>query len=127
MFHLTEFKNNTRIDNIYRSYKKRYGIGNSISLLLCAHSGYHPKTKSNSIPFTYINDNLKKLLINKQDLFSLSLKKTMEDNLIKQVKLNTYQGSNIRSGLPIRGQRRRTNANTARKLLSKIVFRVRKV
>jgi small subunit ribosomal protein S13 len=126
MFCNIDLKSNARVDNIYRSYKRRYGIGNTLSLLLCSHSGYHPNIKINRIPFTYLNDSLKKLLLTKQELLSLNLKKIVEDNLTKQVKLNTYQGNSIRNGLPIRGQRRRTNANTARKLLSKIVSRARK-
>lgn len=116
----------TVVDNAYRSYKKKYGIGHSISLLLCNHMGYHCNMKTSKIPHTYLADGVKKLLINKQDLLSLGLKKTMEDNLIKQVKLHTYKGNCIRSGLPLRGQRRRTNATTARKYLSRIVSRVHK-
>jgi small subunit ribosomal protein S13 len=114
------------VDNAYRSYKKKYGIGHSISVLLCNHMGYHNNVKISKIPHTYLVDGVKKLLINKQDLLSLSLKKTMEDNLIKQVKLHTYKGNSIRNGLPLRGQRRRTNATTARRYLSRIVSRVHK-
>jgi len=116
----------TIVENTYRSYKKKFGIGHSISMLLCNHMGYHENMKASRIPHTYLVDGVKKLLINKQELLSIGLKKTMEDNLIKQVKLHTYKGNCIRSGLPLRGQRRRTNANTARKYLSRIVSRVHK-
>jgi ribosomal protein S13 len=115
-----------RVENMYRVYKKKAGVGDSLSTLFCEHAGYHPNVKVNKIPMTYVNDGLKKLLVIKQEFLSLNLKKTMEDNLIKQVKLNTYQGNCIRNTLPIRGQRRRTNAITARKLLSKIVSRMKK-
>jgi small subunit ribosomal protein S13 len=116
----------TRVENVYRINKKKVGIGSSLSLLFCAHQGYHPQIKVKKVPMTYISDGLKKILVLKQDLLSLSLKKTMEDNLIKQVKLNTYQGNSIRHALPLHGQRRRTNATTARKLLSKVVSRMKK-
>ena len=115
------------IENAYRSYKKKYGMGHSISVLLCNHMGYHQNVKTVKIPHTYLNDGMKKLLVNKQDMMGLSLKKTVEDNLVRQIRLNTYKGTCIRSGLPLHGQRRRTNASTVHKLLSKIATRARKV
>jgi ribosomal protein S13 len=117
---------NARVDNVYRVYMKKVGIGSSLSILFCNHLGYHPNIKANKLPTTYVSDGLKKLLVIKQDFLSLNLKKTMEDNLIKQVRLNTYQGNCIRHTLPIHGQRRRTNGVTARKLLGKIVSRMKK-
>jgi ribosomal protein S13 len=105
---------------------KKVGIGSSLSVLFCNHLGYHPNAKAKKLPTTYVSDGLKKLLVIKQDFLSLNVRKVMEDNLIKQVRLNTYQGNCIRYTLPIHGQRRRTNAVTARKLLSKIVSRMKK-
>lgn len=126
---MISFKNkvcSARIENVYRVYTKKVGVGSSLSVLFCNHLGYHPNIKANKLPTTYVSDGLKKLLVIKQDFLSLNLKKVTEDNLIKQVRLNTYQGNCIRHTLPIHGQRRRTNAVTARKLLSKIVSRMKK-
>ncbi len=112
-----------RTENVFRVHKKKYGVGNSIALLLCNHLGYHFNFKNKDVPLTYLADGLRKLLVQKNNVLATNLKKTMDDNLVTQIKLNTYQGNCIRRGLPVHGQRRRTNGNTAKKLLSKISSR----
>jgi ribosomal protein S13 len=107
-------------ENVFRIHKKKYGIGNSISLLLCNHLGYHINFKNKDVPLTYLSDGLRKLLVQKNNVLATNFKKMMDDNLVSQIKLNTYQGNCIRRGLPVHGQRRRTNGNTAKKLLSRL-------
>jgi ribosomal protein S13 len=113
----------SQIENVFRMHKKKYGIGTSIALLLCSHLGYHSNFKVKDVPLTYLSEGLRKLLVQKNNVLYTNLKKVMDDNLVKQIKLNTYQGNCIRNGLPVRGQRRRTNGNTAKKLLSKVSSR----
>jgi ribosomal protein S13 len=114
------------VPNVLQSFKENHGINTSISSLLCKQMGFHINCKKNAITSHYLLDNFKRLIMNKQPFLSQSLKKEMEENLLKKIKLNTYQGNCLRNQLPSRGQRRRTNASTAKKLLSKIVSKVRR-
>lgn len=114
-------------NNMLQSFRNNYGLNSSISDLLCKHMGFHRSCNKFLIPDNYyLKDNMKRLLLNKQHLLSTSLKKEVEDNILKKIKLNTYQGNCIRNQLPSRGQRRRTNASTAKKLLGKMAFKAKK-
>lgn len=115
-----------RVLNVYRNYTKKYGIGSSLAILLCQHTGSHPYSRMRNISYSYLADGVKKLFVRKKDVLNFDFRKVMEDNLMKQVKLNTYKGNCIRNLLPVHGQRRRTNGLTARKLFSKVISKGKK-
>lgn len=108
------------VENNFRMLKKTYGIGSYLSLSLNNHMGYHPQFKYKNIPQSYLMDGLKNLLLSKTDLLGSNLKKQVENNIILEIKLNTYKGYFMRNHLPVRGQRRRTNGKTARKLAGRL-------
>jgi ribosomal protein S13 len=104
----------------YRTNKKKYGIGSSLCFLFCKQMGLNPHVHANVIDYTHISDGFKKLLVSKNMKLDLNLQKSHETDLMRHIKLHTYQGYNLRSRLPLRGQRKRTNAQTARKFFNKI-------
>jgi small subunit ribosomal protein S13 len=86
-----------------------YGIGRPTALTLCASAGVKPETK------------VKDLTDAEVDKLRVEVSKiTVEGDLRRQVAMNikrlmdlgTYRGARHRRGLPVRGQRTRTNART---------------
>lgn len=126
LYHINLSLSKKTYDNLLQSYKKTYGINTSIAKLFCNHIGYSYEYPSSSVPMNYLSDNLKKLLIRKSSYISSSLRKQVEDNLGTKIKIKSYQGNCLRHKLPLRGQRRRTNANTSKKLLGQFLVKLRK-
>jgi small subunit ribosomal protein S13 len=52
-----------------------------------------------------------------------ALRRGIDENIRRHVKIRSYRGTRHRSGLPLRGQRTHTNAQTARKAQSKGLVR----
>ncbi len=86
-----------------------YGIGNTSARNICATAGVKPEAK------------VKDLTDAEVDKLRLEIGKiTVEGDLRRQVAMNikrlmdlgTYRGGRHRRGLPVRGQRTRTNART---------------
>jgi ribosomal protein S13 len=111
--------------NFFQFFIKRFGLGFSFSLLLCRFSGLHPFLRlffildSNLDSFYSNSFLLKKIKIfflnNKDNLDSLLFKKKI--NSIKFLKIiKCLRGRNHVNILPVRGQRRRTNAKTRKKI-----------
>ena len=86
-----------------------YGIGRSTARKLCAAAGINSTTKIKDLSdgeMDKLRDQLGKLTV-EGDLrreVSMSIKRLMD--------LGCYRGSRHRRGLPVRGQRTRTNART---------------
>lgn len=86
-----------------------YGIGRSQSQAICAASGVNPHTKIKDLTETEV-----------QSLRTEVAKHTVEGDLRRELTMNikrlmdmgTYRGLRHRRGLPLRGQRTRTNART---------------
>ncbi len=86
-----------------------YGIGNNRARELCASAGVNPATK------------IKDLTDADVDRLRIQITKiTVEGDLRRQISMNikrlmdlgTYRGMRHRRGLPVRGQRTKTNART---------------
>ena len=86
-----------------------YGIGRSRALVICDTAGLQPQTKVRELT----EDDLDKLrtVVSK---FSLEgdLRREVSINIKRLMDLGTYRGIRHRRGLPLRGQRTRTNART---------------
>jgi len=86
-----------------------YGIGPSRAKMVCAASGVDPSTKVRDLTEAEVNllrTHISRFLV-EGDLRrenSMSLKRLMD--------LGCYRGIRHRKGLPVRGQRTRTNART---------------
>jgi len=95
-----------------------YGIGVRISVALCSYLGMRNEYVLLDIPTSHI------ILRSLSEFFSkieyyleFFLKRVTNNNLWLLRKLYTYRGVRYFRGFPTRGQRRRTNARTVRRLL----------
>lgn len=84
-----------------------YGIGNSRALKICETINVDPGKKINEFLDTELE-----ALRNEVGKFSVEgdLRRERSMNIKRKMDLGTYQGIRHRRGLPVRGQRTRTNA-----------------
>ena len=87
-----------------------YGIGPSIAKQLCEAVGISPNTRVRDLTDeevnrirTWVDANLK---------VEGDLRREVAANIKRKMEIGTYQGLRHRRGLPVRGQRTRTNART---------------
>jgi len=90
-----------------------YGIGPSSAKAICDKFNINDK-----IRFKDLNDRQKTLLGKTlSNMFVESrLKKEKRNNIKRLILIKSYRGFRHKVGLPVRGQRTHTNANTMRKL-----------
>ena len=86
-----------------------YGIGRTTAKALCEAAGVNPATKIQDLP----EDKLDAL---RGEIAKLSvegdLRRQVSMNIKRLMDLGCYRGMRHRRGLPVRGQRTRTNART---------------
>jgi small subunit ribosomal protein S13 len=86
-----------------------YGIGRSTARRICAASGIQPSTRIKDLTEAEIE-----LVRNELTKYTIEgdLRRTVSMNIKRLMDLGTYRGIRHRRGLPVRGQRTRTNART---------------
>lgn len=89
-----------------------YGIGRVLSNKILKQVGVNPDTRVKNLSNSEINA-LHNVI---QDEYKVEgeLKRIVTDNIKRLSILNTYRGVRHRRGLPVRGQRTKTNARTKR-------------
>jgi len=89
-----------------------YGIGPNLSKKIIALSKVNPDTRAKDLT----EEEISKLrdLIEKRFRVEGELKKEIDLNIKRLVEIGSYRGMRHRRGLPVRGQRTRTNARTRR-------------
>ena len=87
-----------------------FGIGRTRSKEICASVGISPNTRVRDLTEdevaqlrTYVDQNLK---------VEGDLRREVAANIKRKVEIGSYEGLRHRRGLPVRGQRTRTNART---------------
>jgi small subunit ribosomal protein S13 len=87
-----------------------YGVGLSISRELCRKAGVDPQTKARDLH----EDELARLaaLMDKDYTVEGQLRRQVAQNISRLKDIGSYRGTRHRRGLPVRGQRTRTNART---------------
>jgi small subunit ribosomal protein S13 len=121
--------------NCYQFFTSRFGIGKTLSDLLCAFSGLHPHLRAHLFLDIYFNSFyshfyiLKKIknffLINKNKLDHFLHKEIISYiSILKTIRC--LKGRKHTSHLPIRGQRNRTNARTQKNIFLGIDDRKKK-
>ena len=87
-----------------------YGIGPRIARELCHQAGIEPQVLAKDLK----EDELGRLatLIDKNYIVEGPLKRQIQQNIARLKDINSYRGVRHRKGLPVRGQRTRTNART---------------
>jgi small subunit ribosomal protein S13 len=87
-----------------------YGVGPKISLELCRKAGVDPSAKARDLH----EDELARLaaLLDKDYTVEGQLRRQVAQNIARLRDIGCYRGLRHRRGLPVRGQRTRTNART---------------
>jgi len=99
---------------IFISLTKIYGIGIALSkkILKDLNINLYQKTINLSNEDIY---NLKNILESKKYIVEGNLKKFNDFNIKRLININSYKGKRYLKGLPVNGQRTRTNSRTSRK------------
>lgn len=89
-----------------------YGIGPNLSKQILSLSKVNPDTRAKDLT----EEEISKLrdLIEKRFRVEGELKREIDLNIKRLVEIGSYRGMRHRRGLPVRGQRTRTNARTRR-------------
>ncbi|EEB05756.2 ribosomal protein subunit S37 [Schizosaccharomyces japonicus yFS275] len=90
-----------------------YGIGRITAEAICARLSFHDTLKIQDLTETQLT-RLSQIL-NGMTLES-DLKRDVQKNIARYVQIRSYKGLRHSAGLPVHGQRTRTNAKTAKKL-----------
>ena len=87
-----------------------YGIGRSRSLEILAKTGVNPDTRVRDLT----DDEISKLreTIEKEYTVKGDLRREIAMNIKRLIEIRCYRGIRHRMGLPVRGQRTKTNART---------------
>lgn len=86
-----------------------FGVGRSLALTICNKVGLPPEKKLKDLTeeeVSKINSYLETIPIEGV------LKRQQQENIQRLIRIGCYRGSRHRSGLPVRGQRTRSNART---------------
>ena len=86
-----------------------YGIGRARAQAICAAAGVHGNRKIkdlNDAELDRLRENVQRLTVEGD------LRREVQMSIKRLIDLQCYRGSRHRKGLPVRGQRTRTNART---------------
>jgi small subunit ribosomal protein S13 len=87
-----------------------YGVGAKIARVLCHRAGVDPQARARELR----EDELARLaaLLDKDYIVEGQLRRQRAQNIARLRDIGCYRGLRHRRGLPVRGQRTRTNART---------------
>ncbi len=97
---------------IWVSLQYIYGIGSTTSHRILAQAGVNAETKADSLTEDEVN-RLREV-IDREHKVEGELRKEVDLNIKRLIEIGSYRGIRHRHGLPVRGQRTRTNARTRR-------------
>ncbi|MPZ50949.1 MAG: 30S ribosomal protein S13 [Dehalococcoidia bacterium] len=89
-----------------------FGIGPKSASTICERTGIAPETKARDLTdseLTRIRE-----LLDKEFVIEGDLRREVRQNIQRLIEINCYRGIRHRRGLPVRGQRTKTNARTKR-------------
>ena len=86
-----------------------YGVGKTRARKVCAEAGVDPTTKVKDLTEAEVNSLRSQIA---KGLVEGDLRREVSMNIKRLMDLGTYRGLRHRNGLPLRGQRTRTNART---------------
>lgn len=87
-----------------------YGIGRHVSNEVCAKIGLDPNMRAHNLT----EDDIAKInaILTTQYLVEGDLRRQVQNNIKRLISIHCYRGMRHRLGLPVRGQRTRTNSRT---------------
>jgi small subunit ribosomal protein S13 len=89
-----------------------FGIGPKSSSIICERAGIDPSTKTRDVTdaeLSRIREVMERDFVVEGDL-----RREVRQNIQRLIEINCYRGIRHRRGLPVRGQRTKTNARTKR-------------
>ncbi|KAI9880405.1 MAG: hypothetical protein M1830_003445 [Pleopsidium flavum] len=98
---------------VKRSLETFYGVGPSFSQRLMAHFHIHPTAKVGGLADKQVQDLTAEL---SNMTIENDLRRRLRDNIRRLRDMGSYRGRRHAMGLPVRGQRTRTQINNARQL-----------
>ncbi len=98
-----------------------YGIGPTVSRRILTSSGVNPDTKVKDLSDQEVSRIRE--IIDKEYRVEGELRKEVNLNIKRLVEIGSYRGIRHRRGLPVHGQRTRTNARTRRGLRKTVAGR----
>ena len=104
-----DIPNQKRIDI---SLRYIFGIGPHIASTICARTGVDPATKSRDLTDEEVSRIRE--LVDREYVVEGDLRRDVRQNIQRLIEINCYRGIRHRRGLPVRGQRTKTNARTKR-------------
>ena len=87
-----------------------YGIGPAIAIEILTQTGVNPDTRVRDLTEDEVN--LIRDYIDKNVVVEGDLRREVSLNIKRLVEIDAYRGVRHRKGLPVRGQRTKTNART---------------
>ena len=97
---------------VWISLQYIYGIGSTLSQRILAQAEIAPDVKVKDLTEEEVN-RLREI-IDRQHKVEGELRKEVNFNIKRLIEIGSYRGLRHRHGLPVRGQRTRTNARTKR-------------
>jgi small subunit ribosomal protein S13 len=102
---------------ILKELKKHDGINDKKALNIIIYLGLNPNNLYKSIPKNKLITLFKVLNFLKDEAsIDTSLTNKIKSNINAKIKINSFSGKRHRLGYPVKGQRTRSNARTAKKL-----------
>jgi small subunit ribosomal protein S13 len=104
-----DIPNEKRVDI---SLRYIFGIGPKSADVICEKTGIAPQTKTRDLTdaeLTRIRE-----ILDKEFVIEGDLRREVRQNIQRLIEINCYRGIRHRRGLPVRGQRTKTNARTKR-------------
>jgi small subunit ribosomal protein S13 len=89
-----------------------YGIGPRSAGVICERTGVQPATKVRDLTDEEVNRIRE--VIDREFVVEGDLRREVRQNIQRLIEINCYRGIRHRRGLPVRGQRTKTNARTKR-------------
>ena len=101
--------------NLVIALNSLYGIGFKQASYICKKQGFGKTLKVSDLSDEQL-DSLHRFLIKYELFLNHELSRIQRQNVKTLVDIKCYRGLRLKKGLPARGQRTRTNANTCLKL-----------
>ena len=98
---------------LYLFLKQYKGINKPTALTLCHKEGFNPLIKIKELT---MNEQIHfKELIEKNYTVNFKLRQEVQSNISKLISIKCYRGRRHLNGLPVRGQRTKSNAKTCKR------------
>lgn len=96
---------------VFLALQAIFGLNYNNSLKICSLIGVSPKTKLNKLRIAQLEDLVRVC----REEVNTNLQRGVQNDIQSLIQIKNYRGTRHMFGLPTRGQRTRTNAQTSKK------------